>query len=373
MAAIVIFISSICIFCLRSLYFGIGAFIERRKMLSESELKHYPFVSVIVPARNEENNIQACIESIAKNSFPNEHFEIIAVNDRSSDDTGKILENLQRKITNLKIQTITNVTANKNLRGKPGAIEAGIKAAKGSIILMTDADCTVDEHWIAAITKRYEDEDVGLVASFTNIQGNSIFEKIQAVEWAYMHTMGSAGIGLNQPMGCYGNNMSVRKNDFDNLGGYENIKFSVTEDLALLQAVNKTGRKIRYITDPDADVNTLPCKNLKEYFNQHHRWAIGGLKIGWKAAIFVLASSAIWAGIITAFIIGQPLWAGIIILARIICDFTVIAPTLVTMKKIPLIPWIIPSVIFFTIVEAIVPFLLLNKNIKWKGQTFKKH
>ncbi len=373
MIVTLIFISAIVIFAIRTSFFSIGAYLERRKEYHTGELKNFPFISVIVPARNEEGNIRQCIESIAKNKYPKDRFEVIAVNDRSTDSTGKILNDLHSSFPNLQIVTVTEETAIHNLKGKPGALEAGIRVSKGSIILMTDADCTVRENWIETIAKGYENPNVGLVASFTHIKGNRIFDKIQAVEWICMNTMGSGGIGIKQPLACYGNNMSVKKSDFDKIGGYSNIKFSVTEDLALLQAIHKLGRKIRYITNPEALAVTFPCVDLKEYFNQHHRWAIGGLSLGWKAVFFVISSLAVWIGIITAIVTYQPIWLGAVLISRIICDFILINPSIRILKKQKLYPWIIPSVLFFILIEATLPFLILNKDIKWKGQLFNKH
>lgn len=76
---------------------------------------------------------------------------------------------------------------------------------------MTDADCIVHPDWIRTIAECYADDNIGLVASFTLVGGKRLFDIIQSVEWIYMNTMASAGVGLNIPLGCYGNNLSVRK------------------------------------------------------------------------------------------------------------------------------------------------------------------
>lgn len=368
----IIFLSAITIYALRSAIFCFGAYKERKKNYKLPEPDTTPFVSVLIPSRNEEVNIEKCIHSIAKNTYPQDKYEIIAINDRSTDKTGEILAKLEVIYTNLRVVTVSEETANKNLKGKPGALQAGIDVAKGSILLMTDADCTVEPKWIEGIARAYSDKDTGLVACYTTIDGKNIFENIQAVEWLCMHTMGTAGIGLGEPLGCYGNNMSVRTVDYNKVGGYEKIKFSVTEDLALLQAIYHSEKKIRYIPDFNTSVNTLPCKTLKEYFRQHHRWAIGGMALGWRAAVFVITSLALWIGIITAIITLQPLWLAAVVMSRVIGDYFMIIPTLRILKRNNLIPWVIPSVIFFIIAEAIIPFLLLKKDISWKGQIFKK-
>ncbi|MBI5324132.1 MAG: glycosyltransferase family 2 protein, partial [Ignavibacteriae bacterium] len=184
----ILYIQAIIIFSIRSIIFLIGLIIEHKKN-NNPKISKKLSVSVIVPARNEENNIRKCIESIMKNNYPEKYYEVIVVNDRSSDNTGSILENLQLQYKNLLVVDITETTINKNLRGKPGALQKGIETAKGEIILMTDADCIVSKNWIESVTNSFNDEDVGLTAGVTNIISKNIFEIAQEVEWVYMHTM----------------------------------------------------------------------------------------------------------------------------------------------------------------------------------------
>ncbi len=361
----------IIIYTLRVVVFSIGAARARKVSFPEPKGDCQPFVSIVIPSRNEESNIARCISSFATSSYPKYKFEIIAVNDRSEDKTADILADLSGKVDNLRVVTITEESVEKNLQGKPGALQAGIDAAKGELILMTDADCTVSDDWIATHVNGFADPDIGMIASFTLVEDKAFFHRIQAIEWIFMETMASGGIGLHQPLGCFGNNVAVRKKDFDDIGGYRKIDFSVTEDLALMSAVFNTGRKVRFFCNPASTVTTLPCLSLKEYILQHQRWAIGGQALGWRATIFVLASIAIWAGIATAIVTSNWVFLSIILGVRLLGDFIVLAPSLRVLKKGRLIKWILPSVTFFMLIELIVPFLLINRNVKWKGQVFR--
>ncbi len=151
-----IILASIVIFFLRSAFFLLGVINQSRH--KKTNLDGTPgFISIIVPARNEELNIFNCINSIHNNNFPVENYEIIAINDRSTDSTGAILSELNTNIKNLKIITVTNGSQKKNLKGKAGALQAGISESKGDIILMTDADCIVNPEWINTIASKYRD------------------------------------------------------------------------------------------------------------------------------------------------------------------------------------------------------------------------
>ncbi len=364
-----LFLLAILIYCCRTAFMSIGAKRARasHKPYSGGKL---PRVSVIVPARNEENNIQFCINSLAKSDYPSDKYEIIAVNDRSTDNTGAILDELKADFPNLNPVHVTDETANKNLRGKPGALQAGINQAKGEVILMTDADCTVSPGWIKSLASQYSDKELGMLASHTLIKGSGVFDKIQAVEWVYMHTMASAGVGNGIPLGCYGNNVSVRATDYNNLGGYEKIKFSVTEDMALQMAMHGSGRKVKYHCTEQAAVHTIACPNLYEYLKQHRRWAVGGLGLGWKAVIFVGTSLAMWLGIFLGICTSNWTWVAVMFGLRVACDSLVIMPALHILKQKQLSAWMVPAIVFFTLMELFIPFTVLSRKIEWKGQVF---
>jgi len=361
---------AIIVFSVRTVVFLIGATIERRK--AAKDLPDYtPFVSVIVPARNEENHIRQTVESIFASDYPADKYELIVIDDRSGDATPGILEELKKSVSNLNVLTITDDSQKNNLKGKPGALNAGILKSRGEIIVMTDADCTVHKSWLRAMVATYSNPNVGLTASCTNVKGERVFDRIQAVEWIYLVTMASAGIGLKMPLGCYGNNYSIRRSDYDAVGGYSNIKFSVTEDLALLQAVHNHGRDVRYLIDHRSVVHTLGVPDFSAYLNQHHRWAIGGLELGWKAFVFIVSSVALWTGIAASLLSANFLLCLWLFIGRLLMDSILILPTILKIKDYKLIKWLPLSAVCFSLAELIVPVLLLKKKVVWKGQVFR--
>jgi cellulose synthase/poly-beta-1,6-N-acetylglucosamine synthase-like glycosyltransferase len=147
--AIVVFFCFIYI--LRVVVIGIAA--RRHRQKYNKVLLNVPtainkdfFVSVIIPARDESKNIANCIQSLIESDYPEDCFEIIVVNDRSSDNTAAIVENIisQTKIS-IRLHNITeeNYFENSTLIGKPRALKEGIDIAKGDYFLLTDADCIV--------------------------------------------------------------------------------------------------------------------------------------------------------------------------------------------------------------------------------------
>ncbi|MFH1050146.1 MAG: glycosyltransferase [bacterium] len=366
----IILLISFIIFCLRVLVSFIGAVKERNKNIFRDFSGEAFSLSVVVPARNEENTIKECILSISGSNYPIDKFEIIAVNDRSADNTLKILTELKQTIPNLTIINIEDNIKERNLRGKPGALQAGIDSANGEIIVMTDADCVVNPEWLMTLSKTFEDEKIGMSAGYTAIKTKSIFDKIQSVEWTYLHTLATSGVGFDIPLSCYGNNLAIKKKDFDSIGGYNSVSFSVTEDLALMHAIHKSGKKIRYLTLEESTITTLPCPSFKEYLKQKHRWAIGAMDLGWIAFVFVLTSLSMWLGIAISIAFCQPWCFFAFLLLRIAGDSLITIPSAVILKKKEIIPWVVPAIFFFLLMELIAPFLLLKRDVKWKGQTF---
>ncbi|MCX8054586.1 MAG: glycosyltransferase [Ignavibacteria bacterium] len=366
---IYIFIAAVVVYLARTLFMFVGAGKIRRKSIGQGEFE--PSVCVLVPARNEEETIEQCLISLASSNYPKEKFEIIAIDDRSSDNTLSIMQKVAAKFDNIKVLSIKDEQQKQNLRGKAGALHFGAEVAKGEILLMTDADCIVHPEWIRTIAKNYEDEHIGLVASFTLVDGKRLFDIIQSVEWIYMNTMASAGVALNIPLGCYGNNLSVRRKVYEEIGGYKKIPFSVTEDLSLLKTVHNCGHSLHYVTDINGTVTTRPCKTFTEYISQHRRWAMGGLTLGWKAVVFVLSSLLMWIGIVASLFTANYIFAILLLLLRFMGDFSIIFPSAIKLKQNKLLKYIIPSILFFLIIELIIPFTLFSKKVHWKGQIFK--
>ena len=378
-----IFIGCCIVYIIRVIVVFIGARKCRKKqkqtiIINDNNIKKLPFVSIIVPAKDEEDNIENCLNALINSNYPKESYEIICVNDRSVDNTSSIISEFSRKHKNINIvqKNITNPNNLRNLQGKPGAIHAGISIAKGELFLLTDADCIVEKNWIMTIVSNFLNDDqsinrnIGMVCSYTNIQGKNIFGKFQDSEWTYMSTCACAGIGFNKVIGCFGNNLAISREAYYTVGGYPNIKFSITEDYSLLKTVYNAGYKINYLCDKEACVETLPVNNLKEYFRQHKRWALGGMSLGWVAAAYVFSVCCITATFLISVLQMNILLFLIHIFLRILGDMLVLFPVYNILEKKYLRKWVIPFIGVFSIVEVLIPFTLLNRKVIWKNQVF---
>ncbi|TAE27265.1 MAG: glycosyltransferase [Candidatus Kapaibacterium sp.] len=364
------------VYLVRTLVFVLGIILERRKQAQHIvNTSFQPFVSVVVPARNEEGNIERCVRSLMQSTYPANSFEVIIVNDRSEDRTGEILSGLQTEFPHLVVHNteVSEGEKKSNLQGKPRAVHQGIMRSRGEIVCMTDADCEIPPTWIRAIARMYARPEVGLVAAFTLVSGNRFFDKLQMLEWTINNTMASAGVGLKQPLGCFGNNLSVRRSVYEALGGYERIPFSVTEDLALLQAVFNAGHEVCYVCSPETGIQTMPCPDIASFSKQHQRWVNGGKALGWRGRIFVVSSLLIWIGLVPALLQGAWLWALGLVLVRILANMLLTFHSFVTLRMASRL-WLMPfAEPFFLLIELAMPFWAMKSKVEWKGQILRNH
>lgn len=341
--------------------------INSKKLKKSSNSESTPFVSVIIAARNEEDNIAKCLYSILNNKFPNDKFEVVAVNDDSSDDTEKLIIDIQKIFPNLVLLNSKDYHKT-NLKGKIRALSYGIESSKGDIIMMTDADCLISENWIQSVIN-YFDNHTGLVCGITKIdKKDSIFPIIQSLDWIFLQSIATSSSGINVPLSCIGNNLSVRKSVYQEIGGYENIAFSVTEDLALLRTIKKSGKyKIKYPIDDNCVVVTNPCTSFKELYNQKRRWFRGGLGISLLGYILGVELFLMNTILLTGF-----LWMNfklyvILLIIKSISELLIMYPLNYEIRLKNIFYYFPLFEIYFAIYGLSLPFTFItNRKIFWK-------
>ncbi|MCS6966245.1 MAG: glycosyltransferase, partial [Candidatus Kapabacteria bacterium] len=311
---------SILAYALRGSFFLIGAWRARRQYRKLNLAPAQPpSVSIVIPARNEERVIARCVESVMACQYSN--FEVIVVNDRSTDGTAAVLRELQDRYgERLRIVHRWEEPSERNLQGKAGALHLGIEQAQGEVLLFTDADCLVPPTWIRAMVTPFSQPRVGFVAGFVLVEGQHFFARLQSAEWLMLSTAASAGIGWGQALGCFGNNVAVRARAYWDTGGYAHIPFSVTEDLTLQQAVRRCGWQMQHVCTSEGVVVTMPVRTLGDHLRQRRRWGRGGLLLGGWAIAFVTTTALFWGALLSAALAGEWLWAVGVGVVRFVAD-----------------------------------------------------
>ncbi len=232
------------------------------------------FISVVIPARNEQENIPALIESLTHQQYPDDLWEVIIVDDHSTDETLPLLLNLKHKLPNLQVMSLSGKQA---VTGhKKTALATGIAMANGTLVVTTDADCIFKNRWLHAIACYYEKHGAVMIAAPVKIEGRqSLLYFFQALDFLTLQGITGAAVESRMHVLCNGANLAYEKKIFDQVRGFEGIDHIASgDDMLLMQKfLALYPEKVRYIKSKEAIVTTGAARSLKAFFNQRIRWA----------------------------------------------------------------------------------------------------
>lgn len=233
------------------------------------------FISVIIPARNEAQNIGKCIKAILAQKYPKHLLEIIVVDDHSEDDTAGVVKAFS--VPQLKCFSLKDfVGETKTIAYKKAAITAGISQSKGTLIVTTDADCIAQENWLQNIAAIFEKEhQVMVVAPVIFSCDNSLIQRFQLIDFMSMQGITAAAHKLRLGNMCNGANLAFSKAAFMQIGGYEGVNNMASgDDYLLMLKLNKSmPGKIAYLKSQQAIVSTPPQPDWGSFMQQRIRWS----------------------------------------------------------------------------------------------------
>jgi len=234
------------------------------------------FVSIIIPFRNESENIISNIKSIIKQNFPKENYEVIYVDDNSTDNSFRILNEFP-KPKNVKVLSLPkDYSPNAH---KKRAIRYGIENSTGDIIITTDADCFYSENWLSSMLSNFDDETGFISGPVEFLDADGMFSKLQKLEFAGLVITGAGLIGSGKPTICNAANIAYRKKTYEEVNGfYDQMDLSSGDDELLMQKIAKdTEYKVKFSLLTESIVKTSASKNINEFYHQRKRWASKGL------------------------------------------------------------------------------------------------
>ncbi len=290
-----------------------------------------PFMTVLTAARNEAENIEACLRALSDQDYPADRFEIVAVDDHSTDDTYDIAAAFAESRPNVRALRLSDLGAEAS--GKQHALDYGIQQSRGEIIASVDADCRPPSSWLSALARRFEPETGALVGfSMLDEPGDNapLFVKAQSLELLALFSAFAGCVGLNKPVACTGNNLAYRRAVYDALGGFAQMGDTVAEDNMFLQRISRqTNWKIETVFNPEAVVQTKPMPDARSFLRQRLRWASNSLENRFFAVWFMTVAYGAYLlapiGLAAAFLGYAPLWlAGALLLSKLAPEFVVL-------------------------------------------------
>lgn len=248
-------------------------------------------VSILIAARNEEDGIHLTIDDILAQTYPKELFELIIVDDHSTDNTSKVISTYATK--GVKLIQLNEAEPLNSYKKK--AISVAIDLSVGELIITTDADCRMKSDWLSTIVNYYEQNNFNLISSpVVYFEEKSLFERLQTLEFLYLIGLGAAGIGNNIPSTCNGANLAYKRSVFYELKGFTGIDdlASGDDELFLHKVAHSYPGTIGFCKSSAAIVYTHAKSTLREFLQQRKRWASKSVKYKDKKMMFL--AIAIW-------------------------------------------------------------------------------
>jgi cellulose synthase/poly-beta-1,6-N-acetylglucosamine synthase-like glycosyltransferase len=261
--------------------------------LSESNIDNLSTkISIIIPARNEEKNIHHLLDSLSQQSYPKDLYQIIIVDDHSTDNTLNLINNFRPGRLNLISLQLADFSDNLTTNSyKKFAIETGINHANGDLIVTTDADCNPQKNWLRTIALFYQKTNAKFIAAPVKINADESFLSIfQTLDFITLQGITGASVFKKIHSMCNGANLAYEKKAFYEVDGFRNIdNIPSGDDMFLMHKIyKKYPEYVFFLKDKNAIVSTAPETTWKGFFNQRIRWASKADKYDDKRIFWVL-------------------------------------------------------------------------------------
>lgn len=248
----------------------------------------WPSVSIVVPMRNEEENAEATLRALAAQDYAGE-WEAFCVNDRSTDGTGRILRDFCAADPRFNLIEISP-DAPPVPSPKKRALAAGFAAARGEILMTTDADCLARPGWLSSMASRFR-PGIGIVQGPKRIRGTgTLLSRYQEHEVFGLVSIEAATFALGRPMLASAPSLAYRRSLYESVGGFQGLEDTVSgDDDMLVHKMQKVpGWRVTYNPDPEACVTTSPAPTWKSMLTQRARWASNGARYEDKGFVALL-------------------------------------------------------------------------------------
>ncbi|MEM9922105.1 MAG: glycosyltransferase [Bacteroidota bacterium] len=337
-------------------------------------------ISILIPARNEAANIEECVRTVFNQSYPTELFEVIVVDDHSTDDTLGLLQQLAHQYSKLQIIQLKDFVKGESIQShKKKAIETAIGMAKGQLILTTDADCRVPTDWLRFHAAYYQTHRKRFIAAPVNFfREKSLLERFQSLDFLGMMGITGAGIQGRFMRMCNGANLAYERETFELVGGFSGIDHLASgDDMLLMQKVAaRFPDSIGYIKNPLATVQTKAQPTYQTFVQQRIRW---GSKSGsyheWQViamlgVVFLFCCNILFSLVLIPFIGYAALWLFLMqLLGKSIADYALLGTMAHFFDRRDLLSIFFPAQLMHTLYIVVVGTLSnLKKEYHWKGR-----
>ncbi|GGW54933.1 cellulose synthase/poly-beta-1,6-N-acetylglucosamine synthase-like glycosyltransferase [Winogradskyella epiphytica] len=342
--------------------------------------------SIIIPFRNEAENLPDLLDSIGQLNYPKDLFEVLLVDDESEDNSVSIIQDFidtsHFKQNGNQFNTFSIIKNNRKTDSpKKDAISSAIRHSKFDWIITTDADCILPKNWLITFDAFIQKKDTNCIVAPVSYHGSSSFlDRFQTLDFLSLQGATMGGFGIKKPFMCNGANFAYRKALFISVHGFEgNNTIASGDDLFLLEKfIELDSNKVHYLKSEESIVTTRPASSFKHLIQQRLRWASKTSNYkDWFAklvGVVVLFGNLVCLGLIPAVyfnLIGLKI-ALVVILIKVIVDFLLLYKSSHIFKQEKLLSSYLFSAILYPFFSVSIAFLSFFTSYQWKGRKFKK-
>lgn len=332
-------------------------------------------VSIIIPARNEESFIENCLTGIISQQYDARQFEVIVVDDESSDSTAELTAGF---ITGHPQFDIRLIRLKGNQFRKKGALLSGITEAKGELIITRDADTVNNsDKWLESLVSFYEVKKPAMIICPVDLRAkNGFLSAFQLSEHLFLQSITAVSAAGGYPFLCNGANLAFSKEAFHSVGGYEgNLTEASGDDIFLLEKMRRqAGKRVKYLNSKEAAVTTFALTSVKDFFRQKVRWAskfnrtANGFSVLFSL-ILLLPNLLFPLALVWSLVSGESYKTLLFCLAlKWIFDFLLLTLSSYAKKSFGWLIWFLFLELFNHIYFIVVTFLALLVKPVWKGR-----
>ncbi len=330
-------------------------------------------ISIVISARNEAQHIEACLYQIMRQEYLPENFELILIDDCSTDNTYQLAEAVL-KASPLNYQLIRQPEH----KGKKHNLHMAIAQAKGRIIVTTDADVIYrNTHWLLTIScyfRKYEPHMLIMPIDFETREG--VLPAFQVLENFALTAITAGYAGIQKPFMCNGANLSFTKQAYQAVNGYQShLHISSGEDVFLLEDLKKLkSSSIHYFLSRSLIVKTTTQTRLTDFFAQRVRWAYkakyNSNLLNIVAGLIIMLANLLFLALIVSIIKKSVLvpYLSIFVVAKVVFDFLLLFLAADFLGRIKYIRWLIPFECVYWVYALFVGTGSLFVKPYWKGK-----
>lgn len=346
-----------------------------KRFESPSESVQKTTFSIVVPFRNEADNLPDLLHSLTTLVYPKALFDIIFVDDASEDDSVRIINTWRMEHTAFHVTILDNVRTTN--APKKDAITRAVSISKNDWIITTDADCIIPSEWLLLFDRCIQQNDFKMIVGAVSFRKDpGLLSHFQQMDLLSLQGATIGSFGLNEAFMCNGANLAYNRHLFTELDGFKgNSNISSGDDVFLLQkAITHYPDRVFYLKSEAAIVQTKPLKSWSSLLVQHIRWASksGAYQSDFSKGLAILVLLANLSLLISSalFIGGKinGLLLTTFISAKLLIDWILIFQTnrFLKMKTTSIV---ISSIIypFFCVLVAL---FSLSGSYSWKGRRF---